>query len=54
MPAERRAALLEGLDEIDVILRMEPAIDTFQQADRVRRPWIYLSRYGSDLGSDSG
>jgi 3-isopropylmalate/(R)-2-methylmalate dehydratase small subunit len=44
VPAERRAALLEGLAEVDVILRMEPAIDTFQQADRTRRPWIYLSR----------
>ena len=44
VPAERRAALLEGLDEIDVILRMEPAIDAFQQADRVHRPWIYLAR----------
>ena len=44
VPAERRAALLEGLDEIDVILRMEAAIDAFQQTDRVRRPWIYLAR----------
>ena len=44
MPDERRAALLEGLDEIDVILRMEPAIDAFQKADRERRPWIYLDR----------
>jgi 3-isopropylmalate/(R)-2-methylmalate dehydratase small subunit len=44
VPAERQSALLEGLDEIDVILRLEPAIDAFQQADRARRPWIYLAR----------
>ncbi len=39
--AERRMALLEGLDEMSVILRMEPEIDQFQAADRVQRPWIY-------------
>jgi 3-isopropylmalate/(R)-2-methylmalate dehydratase small subunit len=38
---ERRTALLEGLDEIDVILRMETDIAEFQNADRTRRPWIY-------------
>jgi 3-isopropylmalate/(R)-2-methylmalate dehydratase small subunit len=38
---ERRVALLEGLDEIDVILRMEPAIDDFQHGDHHARPWIY-------------
>ena len=43
-PAERCAALLEGLDEIDVILRMEADIEKFQRADRVERPWIYLER----------
>ena len=44
VPAERRMALLEGLDEIDVILRMEADIDAFQRADREQRPWIYLDR----------
>jgi 3-isopropylmalate/(R)-2-methylmalate dehydratase small subunit len=44
VPAERRMALLEGLDEIDVILRMETDIDDFQRADREQRPWIYLDR----------
>ena len=44
VPAERRMALLEGLDEIDVILRMEPDIAAFQRADREERPWIYLDR----------
>jgi 3-isopropylmalate/(R)-2-methylmalate dehydratase small subunit len=41
VPAERRMALLEGLDEIDVMLRLESAIDAFEQQDRTRRPWIY-------------
>ena len=43
VPAERREALMEGLAEIDVILRMTQDIDNFQQADRVQRPWIYLN-----------
>jgi 3-isopropylmalate/(R)-2-methylmalate dehydratase small subunit len=42
--AERRAALLEGLDEISVIVRMDADIDAFQQADAKRRPWVYLDR----------
>jgi 3-isopropylmalate/(R)-2-methylmalate dehydratase small subunit len=44
VPAERREALLAGLDEIDVILGMESDIENFQRADRTRRPWIYLER----------
>jgi len=44
VPAERRGALLAGLDEIDVILSMETDIENFQRADRARRPWIYLDR----------
>jgi 3-isopropylmalate/(R)-2-methylmalate dehydratase small subunit len=44
VPAERREALLAGLDEIDVILGMESDIEHFQRADRARRPWIYLDR----------
>jgi 3-isopropylmalate/(R)-2-methylmalate dehydratase small subunit len=44
VPAERREALLAGLDEIDVILGMESEIENFQRADRARRPWIYLGR----------
>ena len=46
IPAERRTALLEGLDEIQVILRMQFDIDAFQAADRQTRPWIYLDRGG--------
>ena len=41
---ERRTALMQGLDEIDVILGMLPDIDRHESADRVLRPWIYLDR----------
>ena len=44
VPAERRTALLEGLDEIAVILRLQSDIDAFQTADRRDRSWIYLER----------
>ncbi|MES2563302.1 MAG: 3-isopropylmalate dehydratase small subunit [Pseudomonadota bacterium] len=44
VPAERRTALLAGLDEIDVILGMESEIENFQRGDREQRPWIYLDR----------
>ena len=44
VPAERRMALLAGLDEIDVILSMEADIANFQRTDRDQRPWIYLDR----------
>jgi len=44
VPAERRTALLEGLDEIAVILRLQSYIDVFQTADRRDRSWIYLER----------
>jgi 3-isopropylmalate/(R)-2-methylmalate dehydratase small subunit len=42
--AERRTALLEGLDEIEVMLRMEGDIAAYEAEDRRRRPWIYLDR----------
>lgn len=41
---ERRMALLEGLEEMDVIPRMEPDIEQFENRDRGERPWIYLDR----------
>jgi len=41
---ERRMALLQGLDEIDVILGMLPDIRGYETADRIGRPWIYLDR----------
>jgi 3-isopropylmalate/(R)-2-methylmalate dehydratase small subunit len=40
---ERRLALIEGLDEMAAILRMETDIDRFQRDDRGTRPWIYLA-----------
>lgn len=38
---DRRSALMEGLDETQLLLRNENEIAAFQRADRVRRPWIY-------------
>lgn len=44
VPAERRDALMKGLDEIDVILSMESAIADFQARERKARPWLYPAR----------
>jgi len=41
LPAERRAGLLEGLKEIDLLLRYADDVSAFQAADGARRPWIY-------------
>jgi 3-isopropylmalate/(R)-2-methylmalate dehydratase small subunit len=41
--AERRMALLEGLDEIDFLLTLQPDITAFEVADRQKRPWIYIT-----------
>ncbi len=38
---DRRAALLEGLDDIGMTLRDRAAIERFQRDDEVARPWIY-------------
>jgi 3-isopropylmalate/(R)-2-methylmalate dehydratase small subunit len=38
----RRAALLEGLDEIGLTLKRDADIRAFQAADRAKRPWIYM------------
>jgi len=37
----RRAALLSGMDEIDLTRARSAEIEAFQQADRLRRPWIH-------------
>lgn len=37
----RKKMLLEGLDEIDLTMALEPKIAAFEAADRARRPWIY-------------
>jgi 3-isopropylmalate/(R)-2-methylmalate dehydratase small subunit len=39
-PPDRRAALLEGLDETSLILRHEDEIDAFQTRTFVERPWV--------------
>jgi 3-isopropylmalate dehydrogenase len=44
--AERRQALLEGLDDIGMTLKALPAIAAFRAADEKDRPWIY----GTDDG----
>ena len=40
--ADRKSALLEGLDETSLILRMEPEIDAFRAADRTAHPWLHM------------
>lgn len=42
MAAERRTALLDGLDETALILRFEAEIDAFRAADASARPWMHL------------
>jgi 3-isopropylmalate/(R)-2-methylmalate dehydratase small subunit len=37
----QRIQLLEGLDNLDLGLRRRDQIRAFQQADRIRRPWVY-------------
>ncbi|WP_108811970.1 3-isopropylmalate dehydratase small subunit [Sphingorhabdus sp. Alg231-15] len=39
---EAKAMLLEGLDAIDLSLKMAEDIASWQAADRAKRPWIYL------------
>ena len=40
-PSDRRAALLEGLDETSLILRHEGEIDDFQRRIRTDQPWLF-------------
>lgn len=44
VPALRRTALLEGLDDLEVALRMDDRISAFEAADRAERPWVQLDR----------
>jgi len=39
VPAERRLALLEGLDEIGLTRKSLDAIEEFERRDRIARPW---------------
>jgi 3-isopropylmalate/(R)-2-methylmalate dehydratase small subunit len=43
-PGHHRDALLEGLDEIDQTLRHDARILAFQQAGKVRCPWVYIQQ----------
>jgi 3-isopropylmalate/(R)-2-methylmalate dehydratase small subunit len=38
----RRMQLLEALDDLALGIRRRAQIEEFQQADRERRPWVYL------------
>jgi 3-isopropylmalate/(R)-2-methylmalate dehydratase small subunit len=40
MDPERRVALMEGLDEIDLILRDDAAISAFQDRLKAEEPWL--------------
>lgn len=40
MEPERRVALMEGLDEIDLILRDDDAISAFQDRLKAEQPWL--------------
>jgi 3-isopropylmalate/(R)-2-methylmalate dehydratase small subunit len=42
MESEAKSMLLEGLDAIDLTLKMSTDIAAFQSRDRLERPWIYL------------
>ena len=39
--AERRDALLEGLDEVGMTLKLVLDINAFERRDRIARPWAY-------------
>jgi len=54
IPPERRMALLEGLDEIDVILRFEKDMDAFEQRDRIQRPWNYGVPFAAARSNSAG
>lgn len=42
LEAEARAMLTEGLDAIDLTLKLRDRIAAFHARDRAERPWIYL------------
>jgi len=41
----RREALLEGLDDLALMLRRDDALRALGHTDRTRRPWVYLGRH---------
>lgn len=42
---DRRAALLEGLDDTALLQRYEADTARFQSRDRLERPWVYATRF---------
>lgn len=40
----RRTSLIEGLDDVGLILKQKDKIKAFQERDRERRPWVYSAR----------
>jgi 3-isopropylmalate/(R)-2-methylmalate dehydratase small subunit len=42
--AEAKEMLFEGLDGIDLTMKQRPALDAWQQRDRISRPWIYFKQ----------
>jgi 3-isopropylmalate/(R)-2-methylmalate dehydratase small subunit len=48
IPAERREALLNGLDEISFILTMQSDIDAYQARERSARPWVMGGHKGAN------
>jgi 3-isopropylmalate/(R)-2-methylmalate dehydratase small subunit len=43
IPATQRAALLEGIDDLDVALRMLDRVQTWEHADHALRPWAWTA-----------
>jgi 3-isopropylmalate/(R)-2-methylmalate dehydratase small subunit len=41
LPQDRRQSLLEGLDQLSVMLRSEAEIVAFERRDAAARPWVY-------------
>ncbi len=41
---EAKAMLLEGLDAVDLTLKLLPAIEDWTAQDRAARPWVYLEK----------
>lgn len=50
----RREALLAGLDDIGLTLRSRQAIECWQAADRLRRPWVWGSGTSARSHSSDG
>jgi len=40
----RKHCLLNGLDDIGLTLKHKPKIDTFEERDRLARPWLYTAQ----------